>query len=931
MFRRDHTRERGGSRWIGLRLLAFTLLLGAAFPSQAATLLCSEFPGGVVDGSNPAHRAAMDSATTFGIDRDCTIRNFPQSNPLDLTLVNFNFPQHASYLIIFDNVYYIGGMSCNDPTQSDFWIWWVNGSYNSISSKCQDFVLPVDSINKKNPAGTTTASVGVPFTYTLTFPELVVLTSTGYVGTGEADVEDLHNVIIWDDLTTSGAALTYVSNNAYLINPDSSTTPIGPLNVNTTDNKVLEFSYVNNPALVTIPAGSKLVIQLTVVLDDSPVNTPGTQFTNTATWQFSKAIDLNEDGIIDPSEIFEPLPGQKGVTAPMTIAAPNLVVNKSGSETAVNLGVNVTFTIDAQNTGGADAWNVTILDNLPPFSAGAGMCEYDPRASVIARIVAADGVTTVRNLTPGTDYSLGYTGPSGSPACQLSLTLTNAAGAIAPNQHLVITYVTQLDPLTTANGALLTNVAGATEWFTAAAGAYPYPRHRYTRTLTDGTPTIVDHQDNYTLTTGLSGYYFQKTVWDRTSNVNPASTAVAGDVLRYRVRLFNITNIVNGIRITDTLDPTRFDLSTFAWVSPLPPGAVRNFNSTTGEWEVTGAPGTPLNLAPPSELVIEFDVTLLSSLANGTTVVNQAHLTTTSGITANSDDPYVNGVAPPGTPADPTVVTIVTPGALSKANSQATATPGERFTYRITVPAAPISMPLYDVRILDDLTASAADLRFISASVVSGGSWTLSNAGTDTVPVIVDAITGIDIPANGQAVIDITVELLNTLDNNSGLAFSNSASYTYNRTNGNAATQQGGGAGSTAAMTVVEPAVTAATKTAANVTVGKLPTDPAAAGDILEYTVTVPNSGSSTAFDTTVTDTLPVNVSLVAGSATARINGVAVASFIANPTTLPGGALAWGNANGDASLDIPAGQSLVLAYRVTVGSAGVPGGATPLT
>ena len=48
--------------------------------------------------------------------------------------------------------------------------------------------------------------------------------------------------------------------------------------------------------------------------------------------------------------------------------------------------------------------------------------------------------------------------------------------------------------------------------------------------------------------------------------------------------------------------------------------------------------------------------------------------------------------------------------ALIKANTQPTATIGEEFTYRITVPTTPHLVPLYDVRILDDLGASAADL-----------------------------------------------------------------------------------------------------------------------------------------------------------------------------------------------------------------------------
>ena len=55
--------------------------------------------------------------------------------------------------------------------------------------------------------------------------------------------------------------------------------------------------------------------------------------------------------------------------------------------------------------------------------------------------------------------------------------------------------------------------------------------------------------------------------------------------------------------------------------------------------------------------MIEFEITLKSTLTNGTAVDNQATLTAT-GITAYSDDPYVNGIALPGSPADPTRVVI---------------------------------------------------------------------------------------------------------------------------------------------------------------------------------------------------------------------------------------------------------------------------------
>ena len=619
--------------------------------------------------------------------------------------------------------------------------------------------------------------------------------------------------------------------------------------------------------------------------------------------------------IINGTE-YEPLPGQDGITQPMTIVGPDLVVTKTSTDTALNLGVPATFSIDVQNTGGGDAWDATILDQLPDGPDG-GMCDYDPTATpsdITAQIFAADGVTPVSGpLVRGTDYAVAY---SGAPTCRLSLTLLDKPAAkIGPSQHLIVNYRSQLDA-DSKDGISLTNVAGATRWFSgdsSLGGRAQFDKGP----LTDGTPGVVDYQDSETVTTALSGYYFQKTVENLTSGVNPAATAAPGDRLRYRVRLFNVDQTIDAITISDLLDQNSFDLNTFSLVTPPPAGAKYSFDPASGLLTISGD-STPLDVAVGSELVLEFDITLKSALTNGTAVDNQAALVA-SGLTAASDDPYVNGIAPPGTPADPTVVRIETPGPLAKTNLQASATIGEQFSYRITVPATPSDVPLYDVRILDDLGLSAAGMRFVGAKVVSGGSWALSNTGSATDLVIEDAATGIDIPAGGQAVVEVTVELQNSATDQKGLFFHNSASYTYNRMNGNDATRRTGGAASTVDMQVVEPVLTA-TKTVGFVSpAGKTATDPAASGDVLEYAVTIANSGDATAFDTDVVDTLPMNVSLVSGSATARINGVDVPGFVAAPTTLPGGAVAWGRQNGDDTLDIPAGQSLVLTYRVTVG------------
>ena len=57
------------------------LALGAASPAQAED--CSEFPGGLIDGA-----AGTVPPSQIQIDTNCTIRNFPASNPLD---TNFSF------------------------------------------------------------------------------------------------------------------------------------------------------------------------------------------------------------------------------------------------------------------------------------------------------------------------------------------------------------------------------------------------------------------------------------------------------------------------------------------------------------------------------------------------------------------------------------------------------------------------------------------------------------------------------------------------------------------------------------------------------------------------------------------------------------------------------------------------------------------------
>lgn len=923
------------------QLFAALFLLGAASFAQAATESCTVTYGGVVDGN-----FLSEPPPSLVIDGPCIIKNWPASHPYSGTptpTINFNIPDGNFYLLIFDNAIFGGNMSCANLTNQDgspkLGIWYVNGGAFEGGNNCQDFVIPVEKIDKQRPGPT--ATVGVPFTYTLTIPVMYLPTSTGGTTTNTGSAVDLGLIHVTDNITAAatavapaltGAEMSLVSLSARVKGTNA---PVTLSNASAPGAKNIAFD------LPDVPAGQQILVDVTVVLDAVPGNVPGTVFTNTAQWKFARWVDINKNGVNDPGEFFDPLPGENGVSLPMTITGPNLVVNKTTSASAVSVSNTIPYSIDVQNTGGWEAWNVTLQDILPsntsPASAPAkGMCEADPvtfGAGLSARLLKADG-SLDKNLVAVTDYTVSWGGAVGPNACKLSLTLTDAAGAIAGNGgRLIVSYETRLDTDFTLGGSgTLTNVAGATQWFNGVSTVGG--RMGFTRALSNGTPGTADHEDNATVTVAVSGYYFEKTVTNLATGVSPATAAAPGDALRYRLHLFNVNQNITDITVTDPLSAGNFVLPpTIVSCVVVGPVTVPDTLTTTmtpacsfsaGAVRVTGAGGKALLLPQGDDLLIEFDVTLQAGLNNGDTVSNQATLVAT-GITSQagpylSDDPNDSfGVADPAVPGDefPTDITIVAPGPLLKANPATTNVAiGQQFSYQITVPATPVAMTLYDVHILDTLPAN---LRFVSAtSQVGASTRTLldtDNGANNNLDLMEPAI-GLDIPAGQSAVVTITVVLANRLVNQSGTAFSNAATYHYQRINGATTTPIAGAGNTTAPMTVIEPVLSIG-KVVSNIT---SPGNPAQGGDVLQYTVTLPNSGNATAFDVTVRDTLPPELTLVAGSASATINGVPVAGFNPAPANVAGGVLVWGNSNNDSSLDIPpvAGQPLVLSYQVSV-------------
>jgi uncharacterized repeat protein (TIGR01451 family) len=574
--------------WIKILLFPFALLLLTALPAQAQTVNCpSPQNNGVIDGFvNPVPPAQIN------IVGSCIIKNFPASNPLTSN-ISFFGNNATHWLVIFDNVDFIGNISC-DKVQGNA-IWFVNGSTTTVRPDCQNLFIPVEKIDKQNPPGQTTAAIGVPFTYHLTIPVLFDPLS-GIVINNQGSPNDLHSVVITDDLNATGAALSYVSRSVYW---KSSGTPV----THTFSNVGGVLTFSNFPI---IPAGQQIVIDLTVVLQNVPANAPGTQFFNTAKWQFGRLIN----GVF-----YQPLPGESGISPPMTIVAPNLVMTKTGPATMA-LGQWGQFGLDVQNTGTGDAWNVTLLDRFPKGNSG-GTCSTTPQI-LSAQVFQSDGVTPVPGkgpLVPGTDFSISYAGAN----CQLTLTMLTAAGTIGPTQRLIVTYQTQLDA-NSQNGAQLTNVAGVTQWFNGDSSVSS--RLSFTHTLSNGTPGVVDFQDAHTITVVVNALNITKQV-----SVVGGGAALPGGQLDYLVHVTNVsTNPVTPVVITDDLSTAGAGRLTFvnstATMNGSATGVTIVGSLLTANYSAAYGP-----LQPGQSIDIRFRVNIASGLPAGTTLTNTAVVT----------------------------------------------------------------------------------------------------------------------------------------------------------------------------------------------------------------------------------------------------------------------------------------------------------------
>ena len=280
-----------------------------------------------------------------------------------------------------------------------------------------------------------------------------------------------------------------------------------------------------NPCPYPTPPGDGCTDRVTIVASPQPTtfNVDGVDYTLSMSFLNNRSpvseFITREGGTINSSGLVGQftLPGVPPGT-------PVLTVDKSGPAT-MNPAEWGNFAIDVQNLGVADAFDVTLVDRLPDGPTG-GMCDLPPQI-VSAQVFMADGVTPAPGKGPlvaGTDYTLAWTGP---PACRLDLTMLTAQARIGPTERLIVRYWTELDA-NTQDGVALTNFAGAVQWFN---GASSNPQRIATnKSITNGTPGFDDHEDAWTVTVDLSGFFFDKTVQNLTSGVNPATLGLPPDL-----------------------------------------------------------------------------------------------------------------------------------------------------------------------------------------------------------------------------------------------------------------------------------------------------------------------------------------------------------------------------------------------------------------
>ncbi|RDH81167.1 MAG: hypothetical protein DIZ80_13705 [endosymbiont of Galathealinum brachiosum] len=787
-----------------------------------------------------------------------------------------------------------------------------------------------------------TASIGVPFSYTITVPGTPV---------GSA----LFDVRILDDLQPLSPNVELIFVDVQKVSPAGTWVPV---NTGTPTNIVIE-DITNG---IDISANEQAVIELTVVLRNHTNNQNGDTFSNVASYTFNSGdnnVGSQADGgsdsdvamtVVEPTELTLQKTGLGGTGA-------------VGNPVIMQFGVPEPFVLDVQNIGAGPAYDITVTDLLSKPATGGGMCDTSP-VVLNAQVFAADGITPVSNLLlEGTDFVTVY---NPAPVCTFVISMTSADAELLPLNRLIINYEMHLD-VGNLNGSLLNNVAAASQWFSAdtPTGVVTGEIRSYDRvssTVSPGTINVVDFEDVAQILVQAPELVIEKRVFDTVTNAQ-AFTAEPGDDIRYEITISNVGPIAAAnFSLTDEADRLNglgfFVPGTMAQINVSQPTAdISNTDINAGNNAAGILDVRNLNLSELAggndSLVIDFEMTLQAVIDGGLIVENQAEVELVGFNTLLSDDPDITGVDNP-------TRTII----------------GSTPTFRLLKTSQDITG---DANVLD-----AGDiLRYTITAQNIGAENSINTLLRDQIPANTAYVANTT-TLNGSPVVDIVAGvtplqdgiLINALEDLTpgnmradGLATTNIATITFdvlvdvNVVNGTVVSNQafvggdGFGSGPFSEQHSDDPdteifgdptrdvvgnvAIIDAQATVELIVDGTVieQVDP---GDTLRYTVTISNSGTIPATSVQLFDTVSSSVPLLVNGVpvdtdyvqdSTFLNGVLLADISGNSPLIFNTGIDISSADqtppvqGDVNADgiLSAGQSAILIYDVIVDAASVSG------
>jgi uncharacterized repeat protein (TIGR01451 family) len=648
----------------------------------------------------------------------------------------------------------------------------------------------------------------------------------------------------------------------------------------------------------------------------------------------------NSATVLSPTT--DPVPGNDTATDPTTIARRSeLAITKTDGITAATPGQALTYTVRVTNNGPSPITNATVTDSVPAAltnvtwtcSTTGGTCGAAsgsgnainttaslPNGAVATYVVSGTlnpttpaGTGTLIN-TARVAVPLGTTDPTPAnneatdtddvtPKVDLKITKTDAKTTAIPGTPISYTInVTNAGPSTATNASVIdtmpTGIVNPT-WTCAANGtgascatATGIGNINTTATLPANTSAtyVVRGQIDPTLSAGdlvntASVSTTAATETDPTNNEATDTDTVVPTANLTVTKTDNLADAVPGETLTYTIVVGNDGPSTAtdAAIADSVPAAILDPTwtcFTTGAGASCGAmtgSGASINTTATLPANTTATITVTGTLDPATpagvaTLANTATVTIPVGVT----DPTPG----PTTATDTDNVTPKVDLKISKTNGIATAVPGTPVTYTITVANAGPS------------TATNAAIVDVVPTAILNPTWTCAATGSGASCATVSGTGNVNTTATLPMSTTATVTVTGTLDPSTTLSsLSNTA--TVNPASGTTDTETSNNEATD--TDVVTPSVDlAVVKTAGNATV--IP------GSNITYTITVSNSGPSTATAARITDAVPSPLTNVvwtcaasaapAGSSCSAASGSAAANTIDLPVTIaPGGSV----------------------------------------